>query len=154
MNTTHSAAFSSNGYRAETPCQMPNGKALTLCADSARRFRVTQGRYWITQSQAHGARLDLAGDLFLEPGDSLLVQAGQQIVVEAWPRGAAARDAAFSYEWAPLRHPVAEACSQTMSSSAQRAQAWNELRSGLAQCYQALGRLLAASAMPLRRLSR
>ena len=91
MNTTHSAAFSSNGYRAETPCQMPNGTALTLCAASARRFRVTQGRYWITQSQAHGARLDLAGDLFLEPGDSLLVQAGQQIVVEAWPRGAAAR---------------------------------------------------------------
>ena len=39
MNTTHSTAFSSNGYRAETQCQMPNGKALTLWEDYVRQLR-------------------------------------------------------------------------------------------------------------------
>jgi hypothetical protein len=44
---------------------------------------ITAGRAWITQI---GRFNDVNPDFFLEENDSILIPAGQHVVVEAWPR--------------------------------------------------------------------
>ena len=68
-------------------CALPAGQALTLRARQAGRLRVTQGRLWLTVSDAaHDGRVR-AGDHFLLPGQSLLLAAGQTVVLESWAVG-------------------------------------------------------------------
>ena len=65
----------------------------TLAAGHARRLnigpgarwlRVCAGRLWITRLRAHSAERQLE-DLWLQAGDSLAVESGEQLLVEAWP---------------------------------------------------------------------
>ncbi len=71
------------------------GRAVTLRPAAAGVLRIAHGRVWATLDGPHARR---AGDLFLDAGASLRLQAGQQVVIE--PCGAAGQtDAAFG--WLP-----------------------------------------------------
>ncbi|KQW46364.1 MULTISPECIES: DUF2917 domain-containing protein [unclassified Roseateles] len=58
------------------------GQALTLAAARApRRVVVTSGRLWLTLSGG-------TNDHWLQAGEGLILAAGQEAVVEAWPEAA------------------------------------------------------------------
>lgn len=61
--------------------QIAAGQAMTLKARSQSVLRVRQGRLWVTRdaSAQHGSE-----DLVLAPGESLVVAAGQRLVMEPW----------------------------------------------------------------------
>lgn len=73
--------------------QGPDASTWTLDAGRARRLnigpgarwlRVCTGRLWITRMQAVAADRQLE-DVWLQAGDSLAVEAGEVLLVEAWP---------------------------------------------------------------------
>ena len=61
--------------------QIAAGQAMTLKARSECVLRVRQGRLWVTRD----ATADWGSeDLVLAPGESLVVAAGQKLVMEPW----------------------------------------------------------------------
>ena len=73
--------------------QAPDAATWSLAAGHARRLnigpgarwlRVCAGRLWITRMQAGSAERQLE-DVWLQAGDSLAVESGEQLLVEAWP---------------------------------------------------------------------
>ena len=64
------------------------GRALTLAPRVPGRFRLAQGRAWVTFDGPHPGPLNDRGDRVLSAGDALDLAAGQRLVVEAWSRGA------------------------------------------------------------------
>jgi len=69
------------------PRQLAAGQATSLRADGARLLQVRQGRIWVTRDAT--AR-NASEDLVLAPGDSLVVAAGDRIVMESWGAAGAA----------------------------------------------------------------
>lgn len=61
--------------------QIAAGQAMTLKARSESVLRVRQGRLWVTcdATASWGSE-----DLVLAPGESLVVAAGQKLVMEPW----------------------------------------------------------------------
>lgn len=73
--------------------QAPDAATWSLAAGHARRLnigpgarwlRVCAGRLWITRMQADSAARQLE-DVWLQAGDSLAVESGEQLLVEAGP---------------------------------------------------------------------
>jgi len=55
------------------------GEALSLSiGPGARALQVVQGRVWLTQSGC-------GSDLWLEAGQSVELDAGREVLIEAWP---------------------------------------------------------------------
>ena len=61
--------------------QIAPGEAMSLKARAASILRVRQGRVWITPD---ATLANPSEDLVLAPGESLMVGAGQRIVMEGW----------------------------------------------------------------------
>lgn len=60
--------------------RLGRGQALTLAAARGpRRLVVTGGRLWLTVTGG-------SDDHWLQAGEGLTLAAGQEVVVEAWPR--------------------------------------------------------------------
>ncbi|MFT3718900.1 DUF2917 domain-containing protein [Pseudorhodoferax sp.] len=74
------------------------GHALTLQPARAGVLRIADGRVWLTLDRLRGD-VQARGDLFLAPGASLVVQAGQRAVLE--PAGTDRRAPAY-FSWEPL----------------------------------------------------
>lgn len=65
--------------------QLAPGQALSLVASSrqAMLLCIAAGHAWATLGEAlHGPRQEVAGDVFLHPGQTLRVAAGQRVVLE------------------------------------------------------------------------
>lgn len=59
------------------------GEALSLSIGPGQReLGVTEGRLWLTLEGEHDAP---AQDVWLEPGQSIVLASGSRIVIEAWP---------------------------------------------------------------------
>ncbi len=59
--------------------RVEKGEALRLeIGPGTRALQVVQGRVWLTQSGC-------SGDLWLEAGQSVELDAGQEVLIEAWP---------------------------------------------------------------------
>jgi hypothetical protein len=86
------------------------GCAVTLHPRTAGELRIAHGRVWATLDGPHVRR---TGDLFLEAGETLSLQAGLRVVIE--PFGTAGQTAAAAFDWVPgqarqaSRWPVAVA---------------------------------------------
>lgn len=90
--------------RADAPCgswSLGDRQALALQPRVRSVLRVQAGGLWVTVTprggqgaRAVGARW--AADRFLQPGDALVVDAGERAVFEPWPAGGAA------FAWEPL----------------------------------------------------
>lgn len=61
--------------------QIAAGQAMTLKARSESVLRVRQGRLWVTRDATTSWGSE---DLVLAPGESLVVAAGQKLVMEPW----------------------------------------------------------------------
>lgn len=61
--------------------QIAAGQAMTLKARSESVLRVRQGRLWVTRDATANWGSE---DLVLAPGESLVVAAGQKLVMEPW----------------------------------------------------------------------
>ncbi|WP_431275255.1 DUF2917 domain-containing protein [Variovorax ureilyticus] len=104
--TTHTLPSVASARSAAVPpavrrgaWQLEAGHAMSLKASSASVLRIRQGRVWVTcDATAHRG----SEDLVLAPGESLIVAAGQRIVMEPWDsRGA-------TYSWDAVQ-PTARA---------------------------------------------
>lgn len=82
--------LSSNGL-----WKLDAGRAVTLRPKGAGVLRIARGRVWATVDGPHERQ---AGDLFLDAGSHLAVQAGQRLVIE--PLGAAGSPATV-FDWTP-----------------------------------------------------
>ena len=95
------ASAGQSAQTAPARCQLKYGQAISLRATQPRVMRVVHGRVWATLtdggSPMSGNSRVLAGDHFLDPGDSLSLLAGQEIVMEAFGIGHAA-PAYFNWE--------------------------------------------------------
>ncbi|GAB3650918.1 DUF2917 domain-containing protein [Ramlibacter alkalitolerans] len=77
--------------------KLPRGRAVTLRPASDGILRVAHGRLWATKDGPHGGTPFDAGDHVLEVGRSMVVRAGERVVIEAWmPAGAS------YFAWDPL----------------------------------------------------
>jgi hypothetical protein len=61
---------------------LPAGHALTLQSPAAGALHVTQGRVWATLDGPHAGPGNDQGDLVLQTGQRLNLQAGQRVVIE------------------------------------------------------------------------
>ena len=119
------------------------GRALTLRPREAGVLRIAHGRVWVTSDAPRIGPGNESGDFFLEPGKGLVVQAGQQLVIES--AGVQSASSAY-FSWDPL--PQAQA--QSVSDAAvQRASRW---QSGVAQPMRDLGLALGQAGAAFGRL--
>ena len=66
-------------FSAPAPWELARGEALSLdIGPGARELSVTEGRVWLTQS-------GVLEDLWLSPGQSVLLASGARVVVEGYP---------------------------------------------------------------------
>jgi hypothetical protein len=72
------------------------GRAVTLHPTAPGHLHIAQGRVWATLTGPHARR---TGDLFLQAGESLPLQAGQRVVIE--PFGTAGSCAPAAFDWVP-----------------------------------------------------
>lgn len=63
--------------------EFPPGRALGFRTDQPILLHMECGHVWITLGESDGGRPSASGDWFLDPGDTLLIQAGAQVVMEA-----------------------------------------------------------------------
>jgi hypothetical protein len=69
---------------ASTAWALEAGQALSLpIGPGARELRVLDGRVWLTRQ----GRADRpAQDVWLQPGEAIILGSGERVVLEAWPR--------------------------------------------------------------------
>lgn len=77
------------------------GRAITLEPREAGVFKVSHGQLWATFDGPHHGRLDESGDFFLGAGQTMRLQPGQRLVIEAWNDGCPAY-----FSWDPVVAPV------------------------------------------------
>jgi hypothetical protein len=66
-------------FSARAPWELARGEALSLdIGPGPRELSVTEGRVWLTQSGA-------LEDVWLQPGQSVLLASGARVVVEGYP---------------------------------------------------------------------
>lgn len=74
MSQTHFSPLS-----AQALWSLARGEALSLdIGPGPRELSVSEGRLWITQSGS-------ADDIWLKPGQSVLLKSGARVVMEGWP---------------------------------------------------------------------
>lgn len=135
---TADTAASSATMRNPMGCwKLAAGRAVTLNPTATGVLEIAQGRVWATLDGPHA---HLAGDLFLETGETLRLQAGQRVVIE--PFGATGQDAA-AFDWVPTR------ASQAAGWPLAVAQPASDLRLALASA----GFALRGAALALVRLA-
>ncbi|MDB5900009.1 MAG: hypothetical protein JWP41_3611 [Ramlibacter sp.] len=64
--------------------KLARGRAITLRPAMDGVLRVAHGRVWATTDGPHGRTPTDAGDHVLEVGRSMVIKAGQRVVIEAW----------------------------------------------------------------------
>jgi hypothetical protein len=81
--------------------KLARGRAVTLRPRTDGILRVAHGRLWATRNGPHGGTPSDSGDHFLEAGRSMVVRAGEQVVIEPWmPAGAS------YFAWDPILQPA------------------------------------------------
>ena len=73
--------------------------AITLCVQTAGELRVAHGQLWVTFTGAATDASVVAGDHFLQPGESLCIADGQSVVMEALDVPASGEE--MQVIWAP-----------------------------------------------------
>ena len=94
----------SNGAQPAGSWKLGCGHAVTLHDVHAAVLRITHGRVWATVDGPHCGPANNQGDLVLNAGERLTVQAGQRVVIEPWgssASGASRANEAVYFSWDP-----------------------------------------------------
>jgi hypothetical protein len=75
--------------------KLTTGRAITLQPAESGVLRVAHGSLWITFDGPHAGPSNDLGDYVVDVGESVRVQAGERLVIEAWGRG---QPAYFSWD--------------------------------------------------------
>ena len=84
LESQQSAAFAPAGRAFPGGWNIKPGRALTLCPRERSVIEMNQGRLWLTFTGPHRGHANDLGDRFLMPGDWLVVEPGQTVVLEAF----------------------------------------------------------------------
>lgn len=104
-------------------------EALALQPRVRSLLKVQAGGLWVTVTPRRGRRsrsaepADRAGDLFLQPGETLIVAAGERAVLQPWHAGGAA----FAWDRVAAAVPQRAAVSSREAWGALVAPSWAEL---------------------------
>ena len=128
---------SSPGTALPGTWKLAAGRAITLQPHEAGILRMAHGRMWVTYDGPHGGPLNDLGDHVVGAGESLMLQAGQRLVVEAWSAKAPAY-----FTWDPLPAPAPSATPRL----ARVVQPLADLRLALLLAAGAAGRLVTGLA--------
>ena len=114
--------------------KLARGRAITLRPTTDGILRVAHGRIWATVDGPHGGTPAASGDHVLEVGRSMVLHAGQRVVIEAWQRSGAAY-----FAWDPIfaTAPAAAPCLRLAGV----VQPLADLRMALGLALRALGQL-------------
>lgn len=115
--------------------QLTAGRAISLRARQAGMLRMTQGRVWATLDGPQQGAGNQSGDHFLQPGQRLLVGAGQHLVLEPWPDSG---EVPVYFEWQPVATAVTASAARW---NATVMQPLHEVGRALLMAGRALGRL-------------
>lgn len=75
--------MSTSQHSTHSLWSLSSGKAMSLAiGPGPRELGVTEGRLWLTRQ---GREDQLTEDVWLEPGQSVQLDSGTQVVIEAWP---------------------------------------------------------------------
>jgi hypothetical protein len=114
--------------------KLARGRAVTLRPSHDGILRVAHGQVWATMDGPHGRTPSDGGDHILQVGRSMVIKAGQRVVIEAWnPSGAS------YFAWDPLPAPAAVA--RPRATRALVLQPLADLRAAVALAGKALGQL-------------
>jgi hypothetical protein len=158
MNAPSAASVLASSPAAALPgtWKLVRGRAVTLRPATDGILRIAHGRVWATLDGPHGGTPDDAGDHILQVGRSMVVRAGQRVVLEAWnasgasyfawdPIAAAATAGVPRLNLAGVLQPLAD----LRVAGALALRALGQLAAGLAQLGWAL--LHGGARMPGRR---
>lgn len=120
--------------------QLSSGRALSLRPRESGVLRIAQGQVWATFDGPHCGAGNQSGDLVLQAGMQLTLQAGQRLVFEPFER--TGQQAVF-FDWAPDASLVN---SRAVQSAPAVAQALQDLGMALRMVGDALIRLGAGLA--------
>jgi hypothetical protein len=116
--------------------KLVRGRAVTLRPSTDGILRVAHGRVWATLDGPHGCTPFDGGDHVLQVGRSMVVRAGQRLVIEAWnPSGAS------YFAWDPVFAPVLATATRPRLNPGIVLQPLADLRLALGLALGALGRL-------------
>ena len=116
------------------------GRAMSLTPSVPGELRIAHGRVWVTFANAVNDSTARAGDHFLDAGDLLRLQPGQQLVLEMVGKNAS-ESVYFSWEPDAIK-PLAVIPRRTQLAKAEVRQPLRDLHAALHQAGWALGRLV------------
>lgn len=77
--------------------KLATGRAISLQPATSGVLRVAHGSLWVTFDGPQQGPMNDFGDFIVEVGQSIRVQSGERLVIEAWGRGAPAY-----FSWDPV----------------------------------------------------
>jgi len=114
--------------------KLVRGRAVTLRPVTDGILRIAHGRVWATVEGPHGHTPCDSGDHVLQAGRSMVVRAGQHVVIEAWNASGASY-----FAWDPVFATAGAACVRL--NQAIVLQPLADLRMALGLAGRALGQL-------------
>ncbi|MES2611219.1 MAG: DUF2917 domain-containing protein [Pseudomonadota bacterium] len=85
------------------------GRVITLNPRERSVLEISQGRVWLSVGARPGQADQATEDIVLVRGQSLVIESGQQVVMESWYlRGGAPSAVAFCWDSAPATRLVAD----------------------------------------------
>lgn len=119
------------------------GRAITLNPRERSVLEISQGRVWLSVGARPGHPSEAAQDLVLVHGQTLVIERGQQVVMESWYlRGGAPSAVAFCWDTAPV---AALAVDAAVDWELGVAQPLRDLVCALGQGGRAVGAAVAAT---------
>ncbi len=119
------------------------GRAITLNPRERSVLEISQGRVWLSLGPRPGQQNQATEDMVLVRGQTLVIEPGQQVVMESWYlRGGAPSAVAFCWDYAPAATLLAD---PAVDWERGVVQPLRELVCALGQGGRAVGAALAAT---------
>lgn len=116
--------------------KLARGRAVTLRPTTDGILRIAHGQVWATVDGPHGIGPFDSGDHVLEVGRSMVVRAGQRVVIETW-----SRETASYFAWDPVLAIAPQRAARSRLNPALVLQPLADLRAALGLGLRALGQL-------------
>lgn len=143
LESQQSAIAATAGRVLAGSWKLDAGRAITLNPRERSVLEISQGRVWLSVGARPGHAGDATEDVVLAQGQALVIEAGQQVVMESWYlRGGAPSAVAFCWDVVP---PVALAADPAGDWELGVAQPLRDLGCALGQGGRAVAAAVAAT---------
>lgn len=109
LESQQSAIASTAGRVLAGSWKLDAGRAITLNPRERSVLEISQGRVWLSVGARPGQPDQATEDIVLAQGQALVIEAGQQVVMESWYlRGGAPTAVAFCWDAVPAAAVVSD----------------------------------------------